>query len=657
MLRRLSRFWADRPLAVKGMVVVALPLAALLGSLVSLYLASNAEIRAESDVRRAFAIQRDTYQVHALLAEATAGVRSYALTNEQRFLDPYRKAQSELPSTIARLDDAIEDSAVREDFEELRVLEREKREGLTRIVDLSLRGDTSDPAPSSALAAALAGNNLSLDEVRLTIDAIQRREAVVLNLRRARVDDVRRGFLVLTAISAVVGLLGSLSAVYLFSTGIVRRVRKLEGDAEALAAGERLTEMPEEADEVGRLAQRLVRASALLHARESELRASEERFRLVVEGVRDYGIFALDTDGIVTSWNLGAQRIKGWQSDEILGQHFSMFYPTETRGHLPAEMLQRARASGSAEDEGWRLRRDGSRFWANVVVTALRDERGDLQGFAKVTRDMTERRRSEDALRKAREEAETASLAKSQFLSRTSHELRTPLNAILGFGQLLEINEDQFEDRHREAIGQITLAGRHLLALINDLLDISSIETGGSDLRIEPIDLNQLLNEVHGLSSPIVASAGLAFELSTPDRQAIVLADRRRVIQVMLNLIGNAAKYNRTGTFVRLTCHVDDEAVKVCVDDDGPGVAGEMADRLFTPFDRLGQEDRVRVEGTGLGLSLSKSLIEAMGGQIGFEPLEQGSQFWFSLLRPGAEEARGTTGQHSIDETLPCQPS
>ena len=352
MLRRLSRFWPDRPLAVKGMVVVALPLAALLGSLVSLYLASNAEIRAESDVRRAFAIQRDTYQVHALLAEATAGVRSYALTNEQRFLDPYRKAQSELPSTIVRLDDAIEDSAVREDFEELRVLEREKREGLTRIVDLSLRGDTSDPAPSSALAAALAGNNLSLDEVRLTIDAIQRREAVVLNLRRARVDEVRRGFLVLTAISAVVGLLGSLSAVYLFSTGIVRRVRKLEGDAEALAAGERLTEMPEEADEVGRLAQRLVRASALLHARESELRASEERFRLVVEGVRDYGIFALDTDGIVTSWNLGAQRIKGWQSDEILGQHFSMFYPTETRGHLPAEMLQRARASGSAEVSG-----------------------------------------------------------------------------------------------------------------------------------------------------------------------------------------------------------------------------------------------------------------------------------------------------------------
>ena len=393
MMRKVGRYWADRSLAVKGLVVVALPLAILLGSLVSLYLASNAETRAESDVRRAFAIQRDTYQVHALLAEAAAGVRGYVLTGEAPFLEPYRKAQAELPPTIARLDDAIEDAVVRRQFETLRRLEREKREGLRQIVEQADTGGGS----SAELSTALARNKLSLDEVRRTIDAIQEREAVVLDQRRARVDEVRRGFLVLTAISAIVGLLGSLSAVYLFSTGIVRRVRKLEGDARALAEGERLTDPPEEADEVGRLAQGLVRASALLHAREDDLRASEERFRLVVEGVRDYGIFALDPQGTVTSWNVGAQRIKGWQAGEILGHHFSRFYPPETRDHLPAEMLDRARASGSAEDEGWRVRKDGSRFWANVVITALRDERGELQGFAKVTRDMTERRRSEDA--------------------------------------------------------------------------------------------------------------------------------------------------------------------------------------------------------------------------------------------------------------------
>ena len=649
--RKTSRFWADRPLAVKGLVVVILPLAILLGSLVSLYLASSAETRAENDVRRAFAIQRDTYQVHALLAEAAAGVRGYVLTGEERFLQSYRQAQDEVPATMARLDTAIEDPVVRGHFETLRLRERDKQDGLKQIVSLAERGTEV----SSEVGDALIANKLALDEVRRSIDDIQRREAIVLDERRARVDEVRRGFLVVTGVSALVGLLGSLSAVYLFSTGIVRRVRKLEADAQALAEGQRLTDRPEETDEIGRLAQRLVRASALLHAREHDLRTSEERFRLVIERVRDYGIFALDPDGRVTSWNLGAERIKGWRADDILGRHFSRFYPPDTRDHLPAEMLERARQSGSAEDEGWRVRKDGTRFWANVVITALRDEQGELQGFAKVTRDMSERRRSEDALRTAREEAEAASLAKSQFLSRTSHELRTPLNAILGFGQLLEIDEENFQGNHREAIGQITKAGRHLLSLINDLLDISSIEAGGSELKLDRIEMNELLDEVHALAFPIVASAGLSYELERAEQPAFVRADSRRVIQVILNFVGNAAKYNRQGTFVRLACITGDDFVKVTVEDDGPGIPSEVAERLFTPFDRLGQQDRAKIEGTGLGLALSKSLIESMGGKIGYEPLPQGSRFWFKLLSSVAGYDTPADDLPPLTEETSCQ--
>ncbi|RIV79952.1 PAS domain S-box protein [Pelagerythrobacter aerophilus] len=645
-IRAPARFWANRSLAIKGLVVIALPLAVLLGSLLSLYLASNAEARAEDDVRRAFAIQRDTYQVHALLAEAAAGVRGYVLTGDNRFLAPFRKAQREVPSSMARLDEAIEDPIVRDHFEELRVLEAEKRTGLQQIVDVARVGNIAEANVEDALLA----NKLALDEVRVTIDDIQRREAVVLDERRTRVEEVRAGFLILTAVSALVGLLGSLSAVYLFSTGIVRRVRKLEGDAEALARGERLTEMPEEADEVGRLAQRLVRASALLHDREDDLRASEERFRLVIEKVRDYGIFALDPDGMVTSWNLGAERIKGWRAEDILGRHFSNFYPTETRDHLPEEMLERARENGSAEDEGWRIRKDGSRFWANVVITALRDEQGKLRGFAKVTRDMTERRRSEEALKEARKDAEAASRAKSEFLSRTSHELRTPLNAILGFGQLLEIDEDDFARNHREAIGQITKAGRHLLSLINDLLDIASIEAGSSDLTIETLDLGQLLEEAYSLGKPIVASANLNFELERAGGNIPVRGDARRVTQIILNLIGNAAKYNRDGTFVRLGCRFDGALVRVTVEDDGPGIAEAEAKRLFTPFDRLGQQDRAKIEGTGLGLALSKSLAESMDGGIGFEALAKGSRFWFSLAR-AAQPENSPLGRNTNDVT------
>lgn len=324
----------------------------------------------------------------------------------------------------------------------------------------------------------------------------------------------------------------------------------------------------------------------------------------------------------------------------MLGRHFSSFYPEETRDFLPAQMLDRARTSGTAEDEGWRLRKDGSRFWANVVITALHDDHGELRGFAKVTRDMTDRRRSEEALRIAREEAIAANLAKSEFLSRTSHELRTPMSAILGFGQLLELDEDQLQPRHREAMVQIMKAGRHLLSLINDLLDISSIEAGGAELTIERLDLGELLQEVHALAGPIVAAAGLTFSLEAPDEPLVAWADRRRVLQVMLNLVSNAAKYNRTGTLVRLSCTMRGRDIRIEVEDDGPGVAAAEAPRLFTPFDRLGQQNRAKVDGTGLGLALSKRLVESMGGQIGHEAPAQGARFWFTLPgKPRAEPA------------------
>jgi len=631
--RRSTLFWTDRPLAFKGLVVVALPLAVLLGSLVSLYLASSAETRAEDDVRRAFAIQRDVYQVHALLAEAAAGVRGYALTREERFLEPYYTAERDLPATLERLDEAIEDKDVRPRFLELLQVTQAKRSGLNATIALA---QSPDGESVDQIEQSLVANKLALDAVRQEIENIQELEGVVLDRRRALVDDVRTRFLTLTAVSAIIGLLGSFAAVYLFSTGIVRRVGKLEGDAELLARGERLDDPPEEADELGRLAQRLSRASALLRRREDDLKASEERFRLVIERVRDYGIFTLDNQGIVTSWNLGAERIKGWRTDEIVGEHFSRFYPPDTRDTLPTTMLERARDEGAAEDEGWRIRKDGSRFWANVVITALRDEAGELQGFAKVTRDMTERRRSEEELRLAREEAVAANLAKSEFLSRTSHELRTPLNAILGFGQLLEIDEEDFAESHRDAVRQITKAGRHLLSLINDLLDISSIEAGAEEVEIETVNIAELLEEVRSLADPIVRAASLRFDIDLPGKDTLVEADQRRTTQVILNLVGNAAKYNVDGEFVRLGAEVSGDKVTVFVEDDGPGVASADRSRLFTAFDRLGQQKLSRSEGTGLGLALSKSLVESMGGTLDYAPRdpggdESGARFWFTL--------------------------
>ncbi len=632
------RFWTNQSLAIKGLVVVALPLAILIAALTLLFLASRAEAVAEDDVRLAFAIQRDTHQVHALLAEAAGGVRGYLLTKQDRFLDPYEKAEIELPKTLDRLDRSIRDRTVRERFERVITLSEQKREGLSGL--LMIARDEALSSDKAVVQSALAANKDVLDQLRREIDLIQQLESNLLEIRRQRVDDVREAYLALTGVSGLIGLLGSLVAVYLFSTGIVKRVQRLEGNAQRLEQGLALEAFPQDQDEIGSLANRLERASDLLRAREQALRDGEERFRLVIEGVRDYGIFALDPSGYVTSWNTGAERIKGWPAEEILGQHFSRFYPEETRSHLPATILATAAKEGTAEDEGWRLRKDGGRFWANVVVTALRDETGALRGFAKVTRDITERRRSEDALRVAREEAVAASLAKSEFLSRTSHELRTPMSAILGFAQVLELDEAAMTEDQRSSVGQILKAGRHLLSLIDELLDITSIEAGGAALTLTDVPLGDVISEARDLASPVLTAAGLELLVEHPELALRIKADRRRTIQVLLNLLSNAAKYARSGRRVYLRCRVEQTWIRFEIADEGPGVDPASVSRLFTPFDRLGRHTLRGTEGTGLGLALSKRLVEAMGGEIGFATRSSGTGavFWFRLPRGSSRQ-------------------
>lgn len=623
--------WADQPLAIKGLVVVALPLAVLLLALVALDLSARAETRAEADVRAAFAIQRDIHEVHALLAEAASGVRGYLLSREDRFLDPYREAEARLPATLARLDSQIRDPEIRRRFETVRALAGRKRDGLSDLLaEASVGGDDR-----VALQGGLDANKAVLDRLRAEIDAMQAREANLLNLRLARADRVREQSLQLTALCAGLGILGSLGAVYLFTVGIVGRVRRLERNAGRLERGEPLEALPDEADELGRLGRRMDEAGRLLRAREQALKDSEERFRLVVEGVRDYGIFALDPQGRVVSWNTGAERIKGWSADEILGCHFSTFYPEDTRQTLPRRMLARAEADGRAEDEGWRLRKDGTRFWANVVITALRDDMGRLRGFSKVTRDITDRRRAEDALRAAEAAAVTANAAKSAFLSRTSHELQTPLGAILGFAQLLDMDRARLTADQAAAVSQIRSAGRHLESLIDDVLDISSIESGQLALDIQTLDLSAVLDEALSLVQGEIEARNVTIERAAMPAQP-VRGDRRRLLQVMLNLLSNAAKYNREGGEIRLTFASEPDAFTVEILDQGSGLAPSDAERVFSPFDRLGQERLGAARGTGLGLALSRQLVEAMGGAIGYRSRpdgETGTLFWVRMPR------------------------
>jgi len=367
---------------------------------------------------------------------------------------------------------------------------------------------------------------------------------------------------------------------------------------------------------------------------EEKLRSAESSFRLMVESVSDYAIVMLDPVGRVASWNTGAQRIKGYSADEILGLHFAIFYPEdEVASGKPQRDLDAVTVSGRYEDEGWRIRKDGSLFWANIVYTAIRDPAGNLRGFAKLTRDLTERKQVEAILTNARAVAETANLAKSDFLSSMSHELRSPLNAILGFAQLMESESPPPTPSQGESIIQILNAGWYLLELINEVLDLATIESGKLSMSLEPVLLSDLLLECHSMVEPLAQRRNLRMSFPRSDAPYCINADRTRIKQVLINLLSNAIKYNTSGGSVAVDCSANSASgcVRITVTDTGAGLPPEKVAQLFQPFNRLGQETG-GVEGTGIGLVVSKRLVELMTGTIGVEStVGSGSRFWVEL--------------------------
>ena len=357
-----------------------------------------------------------------------------------------------------------------------------------------------------------------------------------------------------------------------------------------------------------------------------------ERFHLLVDAVEEYAIFMLDPSGDVASWNSGAARIKGYRADEILGRNFSVFYPAaDVAAGKPARELTAATEHGHFRDEGWRVRKDGTMFWANVVITAIHDAHGLLAGFAKVTRDDTDRKAAELAAKDAIFDALEANASKDRFLSRMSHELRTPLNAILGFGQLLQM--DDLAPASRDSVDHIVGAGGHLLALVDDVLDIARMESGEIRLSLEPVRVVDVAEEVVGMLEPLADRHHVPIIVGDIGRDIHVRADRQRLTQVLLNLLSNAIKFSRDDAGgVRLEASVDPDArLRVTVADNGVGIAPEDLGRLFQPFERLAAE-QAEVEGTGLGLAVSKSLMVAMGGEIGVDSeSNRGSTFWITL--------------------------
>ena len=329
------------------------------------------------------------------------------------------------------------------------------------------------------------------------------------------------------------------------------------------------------------------------HALEESLRRSEERFRLLVGQVKDYAIIALDASGTVESWNAGAERLQGYTAGEAIGQSFSVFYSDEDRrAGLPLQLLEAARVHGRVEHTGWRVRKDGSRFWCDVVLTALHADDGQLTGFAKVTRDLTERKELEEA--------------QATFLGTIAHDFRTPITAMKGFTELVR---DAPEEVREDFLGRIDANADRLMQMMKDLVSYATAKAISTTSRPELFDLAELARE----TVSTMGSGAALDRVVLPQARVLVTADRPSLERVLVNLVGNALKYSTDGP-VTVGVTRRDERVRLTVSDEGRGIAPEDLDSIFEEFERgrLAGDDG----GTGVGLTSVKSLVEEQGGTV-----------------------------------------
>ncbi|ATD61294.1 hybrid sensor histidine kinase/response regulator [Janthinobacterium svalbardensis] len=368
----------------------------------------------------------------------------------------------------------------------------------------------------------------------------------------------------------------------------------------------------------------------------------------------NFSYIATDALGIIQIFNVGAEHLLGYSAADVLNKLTpdSLADPQEiiARAHALSEESGQPvtpgletlifKASRGIEDivELTYIRKDGSRFPAIVSVTALRDEYDAIIGYLLIGTDNTARQQIEQVLHnktieleKAKAAAEKANLAKSEFLSSMSHELRTPLNAVLGFAQLMETATPLPTPAQKMSIEQILKGGWYLLRLINEILDLATIESGKLMMSLEAMALNEVLADCQLMIAPQAQTHGIELLFPPAGMPMYIDADRTRIKQVMINLLSNAIKYNRPGGSVSVTCAASAGRVRVSVSDTGIGLSKQQQAQLFQPFNRLGQEAG-NTEGTGIGLVVTKQLVELMGGRIGVESnAGAGSTFWFEL--------------------------
>lgn len=533
------------------------------------------------------------------LTDAESAHRGFILSGEERFLDPYNSAAQEIPSELATLRNlTAQNPQHQQRLDTLNGLITQEMNGANERIELR-----RTKGLEAARIAILTGRGEEImQEIRAVIRDMRKEENESLGVREASSHASARTATFTSIASAAVAIVLMLGVFLLLSREVRHRERA-----------------------------------------EVALRRSEENYRLLVESVQDYAIVTLDPSGTVASWNLGAQRIKGFSAEEIVGQHFSCFYvPEDVERGKPERELKLAATEGRVEDETWRLRKDGTRFWANVIITAMRDATGQLRGFAKVTRDLTERKRAEEEIHKLNEELEHRVIARTAqleaankeleaFTYSVSHDLRSPLRHVDGFSKiLLEEFQAQLAPQAQRYLERIRAGTQQMGHLVDDLLNLARV--GRRELTLQVSGLNSIVEEVLSDLRPETAERQIEWKIS---KLPFVECDPALMKQVFTNLLSNAVKFTRVRehAVIQVAATSQNGRPAVFVRDNGVGFNMKYADKLFGVFQRLHRAEDF--EGTGVGLATVQRIIHKHSGHVWAEAeLDKGATFYFSLGNP-----------------------
>jgi PAS domain S-box-containing protein len=385
------------------------------------------------------------------------------------------------------------------------------------------------------------------------------------------------------------------------------------------------------------------RVAGALQTEHKKTLSELERYKILVENVQDYAIFFMDPGGYIQTWNKGAEKNKGYTHKDIIGKHFSIFYSDQDNADKkPERELEIAKKVGRVEDEDWRYRKDGSKFWANVVITALYDEQNNLQGFAKVTRNLTERKVNEDSLRSAnsllqeqQKELQRLNESKDEFISLASHQLRTPATAIKQLlGLMLEGFEGELPQNIRSLLEKTYESNERQISIVNSLLKVAQVDSGKVVLRKKSLDLNEIVRSLIKQYTGIIKLKEQVISVNLQEEPLFGYIDEQYYRMALENILDNASKYTESGGSITISSKMVGEYAVISIADSGVGISPENISSLFEKFNRIPNDLTYKVAGSGLGLYWAEKIIDLHQGAIEVDSeLKKGTTFSVSVPR------------------------